>query len=275
MKDQNLVSIVISAYNAENTIVETLESVVAQTYENIETIIVDDGSTDGTLELVKQSVKDKPSMHVYAKENEGVAAARNYGFQYVKGKYLLFLDADDLIDSRFVELSMDIYREQPEVDIVTTQIRHFERVNNVFAHAPFSLENILKGNCFVITSMIKSDAFKEIGMFDVSMPFHEDWEMWIRMTEKYNNVVRIDEPLFWYRKRSSEDSLCDLNDKDNISDQSHFYLYTKHYKRFLTFGYGIQELFKLMNKEAYYRKKYNGIWYRKLFYKLIKKRKLD
>lgn len=275
MKNKNLVSIVIPAYNVETTIIDALESILAQTYKNIETIIVDDGSADNTLEVVRRFIADKPFMYVYTKENEGVAATRNYGFQFVKGKYLLFLDADDLIDPRFVELSIEVFNRQPDVDIVTTQLRHFERVNNVYAHAPFSLENILKGNCFVITSMVKSEAFKEIGMFDVTMSFHEDWEMWIRMTEKYNNVFRIDEPLFWYRKRRSQDSLCDMNDKDNISDQAHFYLYTKHYKRFFAFGFGVQELFKLIDKEAYYRKKYNRIWYRKLFYKLIRKRKLD
>lgn len=275
MKDQYLVSIVIPAYNAQSTVIETLESVVKQTYDNIETIIVDDGSSDNTVEIVKQFIADKPSMYVYTKDNNGVAATRNYGFQCAKGKYLLFLDADDLIDPCFVKRCMEIFNAQPDVDIVTTQIRHFERVNNVYAHAPFSLENILKGNCFVITSLIKSEAFKDIGMFDVNMKFHEDWEMWIRMTAKYNNVVRIDEPLFWYRKRHSADSLCDINDENRKSDQAHFYLYKKHYERFFAYGYGIERLFKLADKETYYRKKYNSIWYRKFFYSFIKKRKLD
>lgn len=275
MKNRNLVSIVIPAYNVEGTIIETLESVVAQTYDDIETIIVDDGSTDSTLALVKHFVEDKPSMHVYAKENEGVAAARNYGFQFVKGKYLLFLDADDLIDPRFVELCIEVFNAQPHVNIVTTQMRHFERVNNIFAHDEFSTETILRKNCFVITSMIKSDTFKEIGMFDAAMKFHEDWEMWIRMTEKYNNVVRIDKPLFWYRKRMSESSLCDVNERDNISDEAHIYLYLKHYNRFCAFGYSMGELFKIADKEIYYRKKYNRIWYRKFFYKFFKNKKLD
>lgn len=266
-----LVSIVIPAYNVESTVIETLDSVVAQTYNNIETIIVDDGSTDNTLEIVKQFITDKPTMHVYTKGNEGLAATRNYGFQFVKGKYLLFLDADDLIDLDFVKLCVDEFNANPHADIITTEVQHFERETHIYIPPAFSLEGILRGNCFVITSMIKSEAFSAIGMFDTTMKFHEDWEMWLRMTEQYNNVIRIDKPLFWYRKRKSEDSLCDMNNKENISEEAHAYLYAKHYKKFSAFGYSLNDFFKIMDREAYYRKKYNNIWYRKLFYRFFPK----
>lgn len=270
-----LVSIVIPAYNVESTVIETLESVVGQTYSNIETIIVDDGSTDNTLEIVKQFITDKPTLHVYTKGNEGLAATRNYGFQFVKGKYLLFLDADDLIDPRFVELCIEIFKTQPEVDIVTTQVQLFERENRIYEYPAFSPATLLRENCFVITSMIKSEAFREIGMFDTSMKFHEDWDMWIRMTEKYNNVVHINKPLFLYRKRNSQDSLCDINDRENVSNSAHAYIYYKYYEKFLAVGFGLKEFFNIMDKEVYYRKKYNSIWYRKLFYKLFKNKELD
>lgn len=270
-----LVSIVIPAYNVESTVVETLDSVVAQTYSNIETIIVDDGSTDNTLKIVREFIADKPSMHVYTKGNEGLAATRNYGFQFVKGKYLLFLDADDLIDPHFVELCIEIFETQPEVNIVTTQVQLFERENRIYEYPAFSPETLLRENCFVITSMIKSEAFRDIGMFDAGMRFHEDWDMWIRMTDKYNNVVHINRPLFLYRKRNSQDSLCDINDRENVSNIAHALIYYKYNEKFLAVGFGLKDFFKIMDKENYYRKKYNSIWYRKLFYKLFKNKKLD
>lgn len=266
-----LVSIVIPAYNVESTVIETLESVVAQTYDNIETIIVDDGSTDSTLKVVQQFLKDKPNIHVHTKKNEGLAATRNYGFQFIKGRFLLFLDADDLIDSNFVKLCVDVFTSQPNVDIVTTEVQHFERLNNIYIPPAFTLDTILRVNCFVITSMIKSQAFKEIGMFDITMKFHEDWDMWIRMTEKYHSVVRIDKPLFWYRKRQSLDSLCDINDRENVSDEAYAYIYQKHYKRFSAFGYSLTAFFQAIDNAAYYRKKYYNVWYRKFFYKFFKK----
>src|SRR5690606_4079597 len=144
------------AYNAENTIIETLESVVKQTYDYIETIVVNDGSTDHTLKIIEQFIKDKPSFRVYSKDNEGLAATRNYGFQFVKGKYLLFLDADDLIDPNFVKLCVDRFKSGVDVDIVTTQVQHFERENHIYIPPTFSLDTILKVNCFTITSLIKS-----------------------------------------------------------------------------------------------------------------------
>ena len=273
--EKPLVSIVIPAYNVASTVIETLESIVGQSYDNIETIIVDDGSTDATLNLIQEFVKYKQGIQVYSKNNEGLAATRNYGFQFVKGKYLLFLDADDLIDSRFVELCVDAFISHPAVDIVTTQVKHFERINNIYIPPSFTPDMILRMNCFVITSMIKSEAFKEIGMFDTTLKFHEDWDMWIRMTEKYHHVFRIEKPLFFYRKRESMDSLCDYNDRENVSDEAHLYIYQKHYKRFSTYGYSLSKIFEAIRTAENYKRKYNGIWYRKLFYKFLKKRKFD
>ncbi|MBE8722315.1 glycosyltransferase family 2 protein [Sphingobacterium pedocola] len=270
MKLQPLVSVIIPAYNAENTIIETLECVARQTYSDIETIVVNDGSTDRTSSIIEQFIIDKPHFSLYSKHNEGLAATRNYGFQFVKGEYLLFLDADDLIDLNFVKLCVDEFQTGNNIDIVATQVQHFERENDIYVFPKFSLDTILKVNCFTITSMIKSKAFKDIGMFDVTMKFHEDWEMWIRMTEKYNNVVRIDQPLFWYRKRNAHDSMCDLNFNDNVANEMHLYIYQKHFYRYLQAGYSLERLFETIRREELLRKKYYGVWYRKLFYRLRK-----
>lgn len=263
-----LVSIVVPAYNAEDTIIETLESIAKQSsFACTETIIVNDGSTDNTVNTVQDFIADKPSMRLYSKENEGLAATRNYGFQFVKGKYLLFLDADDLIDVDFISLSLEQFKSNPEIDIVTTEVQHFERESHIYIPPTFSAKTILKINCFVITSLIKSQAFREIGMFDTNLRFHEDWEMWIRMTEKYNRVAHIDKPLFWYRKRNSQNSLCDLNGIDDIASRAHLYIYNKHFRLFSSFGFNLRQLFDGLDKATYYQKKYNGLWYRKLYYR--------
>lgn len=269
-KSQTLVSIVIPAYNAEHTIIETLESVLKQTYNNIETIIVNDGSTDCTLEVIGQFIADKPTFRVYSKENEGLAPTRNYGFQFVKGKYLVFLDADDLIDPDFVRLCAEQFEVNDQVDIVTTQVQHFERENHIYIPPTFSIDTLLRVNCFIVTSMIKSEAFRDIGLFDETMKFHEDWEMWIRMTEKYSKVVHIDRPLFWYRKRNSRDSMCDLLHTKHTADETQLYIYQKHFKRYLEYGYSLKELFDGLDRQAYWEKKYRDVWYRKLFYQIFK-----
>jgi|SRR5690606_5263855 len=270
-----LVSVVIPAYNVENTIIETIESVSAQSYRNVQTIVIDDGSTDNTLETVRTFISDKPSMVIYTKQNEGLAATRNYGVQYVEGEYLLFLDGDDLIDSEFIELCIAVCKSKPEVDIVTTQIQLFERENRVYTNQPFSQKALLRENCFVITSLIRTSAFREIGMFDTTLKFHEDWDMWIRMTEKYNHVVNINRPLFWYRKRNLKNSLCDLNEQVNVSDHARAYIYYKYYQKYKDSNLGLLDFYNSVDKEAYYRRKYNNIWYRKLFYQFFKGKRLD
>lgn len=269
-KNKPLVSIVVPAYNAASTIIETLESIIKQSsFDDTETIIVNDGSTDETVEVVEKFISDKPSMTLYSKQNEGLAATRNYGFQFVKGKYLLFLDADDLIDSNFISLALDQFSSNREIDIVTTEVQHFERETHIYVPPVFSPETILRVNCFVITSLIKSDAFRDIGMFDTTLKFHEDWEMWIRMTEKYNRVAHISKPLFWYRKRNTRDSLCDRNEINDIAAKSHLYLYNKHFDRFCSFGFDLQQLFENIHPAKYYKNKYNALWFRKLYYRFF------
>ena len=102
MFQKDLVSIIIPAYNVERTVRETLESVVNQSYKGLEVIIVDDGSTDNTFNIITEFAKDYSNIQVFKKYNEGLPATRNYGFQFVSGEYLLFLDADDILDESYV-----------------------------------------------------------------------------------------------------------------------------------------------------------------------------
>jgi glycosyltransferase involved in cell wall biosynthesis len=99
-----LVSVIIPAYNSEKYIHETIESVTKQTWNHIETIVVDDGSTDKTLEVLKQY--DKINFKVLTQENRGACAARNYGFKQATGEFIQFLDADDLLSPNKIELQV-------------------------------------------------------------------------------------------------------------------------------------------------------------------------
>ncbi len=272
MRLQKLVSIVIPAYNAENTIVETLESVLQQTYDHIEVIVVNDGSTDRTLEVAEQFVIGKPTIRVFTKGNEGAAATRNYGFKYVKGEFLLFLDSDDLLAPEYVSACISKFEEQPALDIVYTQTRFFERETELFVLPPFAMDTMLQTNCFAVTAMMRSNAFEDIGMYDTHLRFAEDWEMWIRMVQKYGNVYQIEMPFFLYRKRNTLDSLTDQNKIQNVSEDAHFYIYKKHYELYKRYSYGIENLFMRIRVNSKYRRKYNNIWYRKLFYAFFKRK---
>lgn len=97
MKDA-MISLIIPVYNSRDRLVECLESVVSQSYKKLEVIIVDDCSTDGSLEICREYEKKYPFVHVYTKENEGVSAARNFGLSKAEGEYVQFADSDDLLE---------------------------------------------------------------------------------------------------------------------------------------------------------------------------------
>lgn len=266
-----LVSIIIPAYNVENTVIETLESVVAQTYDNIEVILIDDGSTDNTSEVIKGFISENVDIQLYSQKNMGLPATRNAGFVRSTGDFVVFLDGDDKIDSLYIEACYGEFLRDPTLDLVYTDTQFFEAKTGAFELPDYSYCQILKGNCIPATAMIRSNSFRDVGMYDTTLRITEDWELWIRYLYKYPNVYKIKKPLFFYRRRFSKDSMTDLNAADHYktSENARLYIYNKHYAVYCDYGYGIEKVFE----ESKYKKKYYNVWYRKFFYTFFKKRK--
>lgn len=109
MDKKPLVSVIIPAYNAEKTIESTIHSVLTQTYQHFEIIVVNDGSTDSTITVVK-SIKDK-RIRLYSQKNKGPSAARNFGVKKAKGKYIAFLDADDEFLPKYIETKLSVKKD--------------------------------------------------------------------------------------------------------------------------------------------------------------------
>lgn len=269
---QKLISVIIPAFNAETTIVETLISVQNQTYENIEIIIVNDGSTDNTVRIVEEFIKDKPNIYFYSKANQGLPATRNFGFLRSKGEYVVFLDADDIIDKMYIEVCVNAFLENSDLNVVYTQTTFFERLNGIYDLPIFSFERILTQNCITATAMIKSAQFKEVGMYDEQMKYCEDWDLWIRLLDRFPNVLKIEQPLFFYRRRNTQDSITDLNKDNKASELAMLYIYNKNYDIYAKYGLGIGKLFYGQEEVLKYKYKYYNVWYRKLFY-LLKRRR--
>jgi glycosyltransferase involved in cell wall biosynthesis len=109
-----LISVIVPAYNTSRTIAETLDSVLAQTFEDYEVVVVDDGSPDDVAELVARSY---PQVRLVRQENRGLAGARNTGIKEAKGEYVAFLDSDDVWLPRKLELQVEQIKTHPEADV--------------------------------------------------------------------------------------------------------------------------------------------------------------
>lgn len=271
-----LVSIIIPCYNSERTVLETIESALIQTYTNLEIIVVDDGSTDDSLYLVQKKAIDYQNLFIYAKDNEGLPATRNFGFTKSKGDYVVFLDSDDLLSETFVSECMKVIEQDPSLSMVCTQADFFERETGLCVHPEYSFKLLLMKNCFTATALINSKYFKEVGMYDHKLKFAEDWELWIRLLKKYPNTHRIEKTLFHYRKRHSKDSMTDTNIRDSKKKENEatLYIYNKHYDLYSQYGLDMTSLLHSHVDVDKFKNKYYNVWYRKFFYKYLSKKKL-
>ena len=192
MEKNPKVSVIIPTYNSAQFIVETLESVFAQTYKNYEVIVVDDGSTDNTKEVLKPYMSK--IRYIY-KENGGPASARNVGIKNARGEYIAFLDSDDLWLSEKLERQVKYLGKYQEVVLVFTDcIRFFE---DSLSEIRSCKERFISNDMFlnlwwetiIITStvIVKKFCFDKVGFFDESKKIEgaEDYEMWLRIAREY------------------------------------------------------------------------------------------
>ena len=216
------VSVMIPYYNCKEYIVETIQSVLSQSHQNFEIIIVDDGSAPEHADYLKGFLADKPAMRYAVQNNQGVAAARNHAARLAGGKYFLFLDSDDLILPDYIEKCLTVLENNPDCKLVYPLAEYFDAQEGLWNLPDYDgLESLLKGNRIPIISMHRAEDFVSLGGFDENLTTHEDWDLWIRLLSNGGTVIRIPEVLFRYRKRRDGLSLInrleqnpDLNRED-------------------------------------------------------------
>lgn len=183
------VSVIIPTYNRGSWLAETVESVLTQSFTDFELLVVDDGSTDDTASVMKHF----PSVRYFrGNENLGVSYARNEGLRHAGGRYICFLDSDDLWKKDKLKSQVDWMDQRPEYVVSYTDeiwIRNGVRVNPMKKHQKCSgdIFNDCLPLCIVSPSsaMIRSELFDEIGNFDESLPACEDYDFWLRIAAHY------------------------------------------------------------------------------------------
>ena len=203
------VSIIIPCYNKDKYIRETLESVLNQTYSNTEIIVINDGSTDNSRNIILDIKKIHPEIiFIDEKENLGVCKARNKAIELSSGNYILPVDADDIIDRTYVEKLAKALDENPSYSIAYSNVRYFQDINSD-CDCKFNEENILLQNSIASSSMMRKSAFYEAGKYKEWLNNYgcEDWELWISLWERGFKFYKVDEILYFYRKLKNEDYL--------------------------------------------------------------------
>ncbi len=188
------VSIIIPAYNSENTIKSTIYSCLNQTYKDIEIIVVDDGSIDNTGNIVRSIADSRIKYNFY--ENQGRSIARNTGLKLAKGKYIQFLDSDDTIDPKKIEKAIHLLEGNSTIDAVQCGTNYWKRNQLITKMPAKSLSRkkmdklLLRKNLFPIHSVIFK---KELaGQYPEKLSYCEDWYFWVKTLLKVNIFSQTD-----------------------------------------------------------------------------------
>jgi glycosyltransferase involved in cell wall biosynthesis len=203
------VNIVIPCHNYEEFVAEAVESVLGQTYRDWTLTLIDDGSTDGSLDIMRR-YEELPGVRIIEQPNSGVSRARNAGIAAVGSEYVLTLDADDLLDATFLEKTVPVLDADASLGLVYTWMMYFGEQELLIENSEYEFEVLLRENFVNTTSLFRRAAWAQVGGFDTEIGGYEDWEFWIALGEKGWFGKVVPEPLFRYRRHG--DSLVVQHD---------------------------------------------------------------
>lgn len=215
------VSVIIPSYNCEAYIAETIDSVLHQSYRDFELIVVDDGSTDRTREIVA-SYGD--AVRLVPQANARVSAARNRGIEEARGAFICLLDHDDYWFPSKLERQLQEFDAYPEAGVVFSAFLlwrpekdgQFPDPVSFYVDAfPDGIDPDFSGwiyhqfllDCWMLTStaMFRAEVFRRCGNFDNSLPFSEDWDLWLRISQEFP-MIQLSRPTTLYRQHPGQEN---------------------------------------------------------------------
>jgi len=202
-----LVSIIITTYNRSNYLKTCIESVVNQTYTNIEILVIDDGSKDEIAKENKIICRNYNLCTYYYKKNSGQPASRNYGIKKATGDYIAFCDDDDFWALNKLEKQVSILDNNKDIGLVTGSIEYVKydgtktgkiKTHKGYNHGYVFADFLIKNRTSSITPMLRKEVFEKVGYFNPNFTIAEDWEFWRRVSYYYKFYF-IDEVLAYVR----------------------------------------------------------------------------
>jgi glycosyltransferase involved in cell wall biosynthesis len=197
------VSVVISSYNYGRFLKDAVGSVLSQTYPHSEVLIVNDGSKDDTAEVAERLRAANPDkVVVINQENQGASAARNTGIQAARGEYIVSLDGDDMIKPEFLENTVGVLEENPNIGIAYTAMELFGNIqdiaNRIIVDEEYNFKRLLFFNHIPSCNLFRKAAWEKVGGYK-KLIGAEDWELWISMGEAGFGGRLINKPLYLHR----------------------------------------------------------------------------
>jgi glycosyltransferase involved in cell wall biosynthesis len=236
--DTALVSVIVPVYNRAHLVTETVASILAQTYRNIEIILINDGSTDSSLEVIQALQQENPDvLRIIDQENQGQTIARNQGIKEARGKYIAFLDSDDLWLPDKIEHQIPLFDQG--VGLVYGGVEFINESGettgfdpcdpsvqgNIYPH--LLVKNRMTGGSVVVLS----EALAKVGLFDPEFKAAENWDLWLRICKEYQARL-VNKPVVKYRlhqnnmskdvmlmqdaKQQIMEKHCDKNSSDKL-----------------------------------------------------------
>ena len=255
-----LVSVIIPAFNSEAYLLAAIESVFQQTYSPIEIIVIDDGSTDRTRDLLEDLIASN-RINYHHQSNRGLSAARNVGIRFAKGKYIQFLDADDVILPSKIEKQVKVLESSAVSSIVGTDFRFFDKsdLSNLYGGDRLKglfplreVERLFEFETVIHRWLFPAELFDSYSVFDENMPgAAEDWLVLWKLAARGTRFIYLDEPLALYRRHNDNitrnfEILADahflaISHVEKYQEQNKIALYSKKDLDALreTFHYGV------------------------------------
>lgn len=197
------VSVIIPCYNHGPFLAESIGSVLASDYADIEIIVVDDGSAASETCRILETLA-YPKTRLIRRKNGGLAAARNSGIAEAEGRYILPLDADDRIGPHYISQAVAVLEATPDVGIVYCQAEKFGAESGLWRLPRFSRWRMGLGNVIFCSALYRWEDWNEVGGYDEELRCGwEDWDFWLGILEQGRTVLCLPEVGFYYRKSSA------------------------------------------------------------------------
>jgi len=197
---QPLISVIISAYNKAPYLTETIQSLAAQNYSNLEILVVDDGSTDGTTQLVDSLPGTFPNLKIctFHKQNGGVSDARNYLIERCTGRIVLSVDADDLVAPGFIDDALAAMRRE-RANLIYTDVEVFGGDSSEWCPPAYDPYYVRYNNCVPSLVLYDKQLWISSGGYNKAIPFNEDWSFFINLQLVGVNAYKLSKKYFRYR----------------------------------------------------------------------------